>query len=44
MLLAIILAWIALSLPLGIIVGRIIDANSRPEPSKPRAGRRPAQP
>ena len=32
MLLTIILVWIAVSLPLGIIAGRIIDAGSRREP------------
>ena len=40
MLLTIILVWIAVGLPLGIIVGRIIDAGSRPEPSMPRSGTR----
>ena len=41
MLLTIILVWIAVSLPLGIIVGRIIDAGSRRELGILRSGWRP---
>ncbi len=43
MLLMIILVWIALSLPISVIVGRILGPVRDRGPSIPRSGRRPVQ-